>query len=106
MYRSPDYTPVLINVSAVSVARPRGGVKAAGERASDTAVWTWPPVIAVDAGRYGNSMVWKSGVEVCGDRNSESQTRHHALRSWILLKSTEKSVVEEAARRDLFGGRA
>ena len=74
--------------------------------ASDTAVWTWPPVIAADAGRYANSIVGKSGVEVRGDGGSESQTRHHALRSWLLRKSISKSVVEEAERRNLFGGEA
>jgi hypothetical protein len=55
---------------------------------------------------YANSMLWKSGVEVCGDCNSESQTRHHAPRSWLLRKSASKRVVEEAEREDLFGCKA
>ena len=61
-------------------------------------------VIAAGAGRYANSMAWKSGVEVREDCNSESQTQHRALRSWLLRKSTSKRVVEEAARKDLLRG--
>jgi hypothetical protein len=43
---------------------------------------------------------------VRGDGNSESQTRHHALRSWLRRKSSPKSVVEEGGRTDLFGDEA
>ena len=63
-------------------------------------------MIAADAGRYANSIAWKSGVEVREDCNSESPTQHRALRSWQLRKSTSKSVVEEAAIRDLLKGEA
>jgi hypothetical protein len=55
---------------------------------------------------YANSIVWKSGVGVCGDRKSESPTRHHGPRSWLLRKSASKSVVEETERRGLFGRKA
>ena len=63
-------------------------------------------MIAVDAGRYANSIPRRRGVEVRGDGNSESQTRHRALRSWLLGKSTPKSLVEEAARMDVLVGEA
>jgi hypothetical protein len=63
-------------------------------------------VIAADAGRYANSIEWKSGVEVRGDRNSESQMRDQALKSWLLQERTLKGVVEEATGRDLVGREA
>jgi len=43
---------------------------------------------------------------VCGNCGSESQTGHHATRSWLLRKSISYKVVEEAGRRDLLSGEA
>jgi len=37
--------------------------------------------------RYANSIVGRSGVEVCRDRAAESDSRHHVAISWLPQKS-------------------
>jgi hypothetical protein len=51
-------------------------------------------------------MVGKSGVAVRLDCAAERHTWHRALKGWLRRKKTSKSVVEEAERRNLFGGKA
>jgi hypothetical protein len=56
-------------------------------------------------GPYANSMMGRSGLEVPGGC-AECKTRHDGPMSWLRRQRTLKSVVEDAERRDLFGGKA
>jgi hypothetical protein len=57
-------------------------------------------------GPYANAMMGRSGLEVPGGCAAECKTRHDGPMSWLRQQRTLKSVVEDAERRDLFGGKA
>ena len=72
-------------------------------RASGKAVWTWPPVGAVDAGPMQIQL--RKGVSVrCAEAVLWSATHYTAgAEDWLGRKSSAKTVVGEGARRDLAG---
>ena len=67
-------------------------------------VWTWPSVIAVDAGpmqiQLGEGRVWRCAEAVlqCTIRDTSCQ------RNWLRCKSVAKTIVVGAGRKDRFGG--
>jgi hypothetical protein len=48
----------------------------------------------------------KKRLEVPGGCAAECKTRHDGPMSWLRQQRTLQSVVEDAERRDLFGGKA
>ena len=72
-------------------------------RASGKAVWTWPPVGAVDAGPM--QIQWWEGAALSGAETVRSGATHHTARpeNWLGRKSIAQAVVEEGAKKDLFG---
>jgi hypothetical protein len=72
-------------------------------RASGKAVWTWPPVGATDAGAMQIQL--KDGVSLRCAETVLSGATHDTARSenWLAGKSIAQAVVEEGARKDLFG---
>ena len=72
-------------------------------RASGKAVWTWPPVGAVDAGP--KQIQLREGVSLRRAETVRSGGTHDTARSenWLAGKSIAQAVVEEGARKDLFG---
>jgi hypothetical protein len=72
-------------------------------RASGKAVWTWPPVGAVDAGPMQIQL--REGVSLRCAETVLSGATHDTARpeNWLRGKSIARAVVEEGARRDLFG---
>ena len=75
-------------------------------RASGKAVWTWPPVVAVDAGPM--QIQWWEGAALSRAETVLQGTTQDTVRAEIGLrrKSIAKTVVEEARRRDWFDGGA
>jgi hypothetical protein len=74
-------------------------------RASGKAVWTWPPVIAVDAGSM--EIQWTEGVSLrCADAVLRSMALHTATaRAAWRQKSVAKMVVEEVGEEIGVAGR-
>jgi hypothetical protein len=72
-------------------------------RASGKAVWTWPPVGATDAGAMQIQL--KERVSLRCAETVLSGATHNTARSenWLSGKSIAQAVVEEGARKDLFG---
>ena len=72
-------------------------------RASGKAVWTWPPVVAVDAGPMQIQL--REGVSLrCVETVLSGATLDVARpESWLGGKSIAQPVVEEGAKKDLFG---
>ena len=72
-------------------------------RASGKAVWTWPPVIAVDAGPMQIQL--REGVSLRCAETVLSGATHDTARSenWLAGKSIAQAVVEGGAKKDLFG---
>ena len=72
-------------------------------RASGKAVWTWPPVGATDAGPMQIQL--REGVSLrCADTVLSGATQHTARpENWLGGKSIAQAVVEEGAKKDLFG---
>ena len=72
-------------------------------RASGKAVWTWPSVVAADAGPMQIQL--REGVHLrCAEGVLQGTTHDTALpESWLGRKSIAKTVVEEDARKDLWG---
>ena len=70
-------------------------------RASGKAVWTWPPVIAVDAGPM--QIQRREGVSLRCAETVLSAATHDTARpeNWLGGKSIAQAVVEEGARKDL-----
>ena len=73
-------------------------------RASGKAVWRWPPVVAADAGPMQIQLGEGRGFEVCRGCAAGHNPSHHTPRNGLRRESIAKVVVEEAARKDLFGG--
>ena len=61
------------------------------------------PGFAADAGRYGNSMMGRSGARVCRDRAGEQDSWEHAVERGRLRRSMKKKGVAEAQRTVVFG---
>ena len=103
--RSSPVAVRLINVRALpGCAFSLSSEREAGVlRASGKAVWTWPPVGAVDAGPMQIQL--RKGVSVrCAEAVLWSATHDTAgAEDWLGRKSSAKTVVEEGARRDLAG---
>jgi hypothetical protein len=72
-------------------------------RASGKAVWTWPPVIAVDAGTMQIQL--REGVSLRCAETVLSGATHDTARAenWLGGKNIAQGVVEEGAKKDLFG---
>jgi len=72
-------------------------------RASGKAVWTWPPVGAVDAGPMQIQL--REGVSLRCTETVRSGATHHKARpeNWLGRKSIAQAVVEEGAKKDRFG---
>ena len=72
-------------------------------RASGKAVWTWPPVGAVDAGPMQIQL--REGVSLrCAEAVLQSRSHNTACEgNWLGGKSIDEAVVEAAARKHLFG---
>ena len=72
-------------------------------RAFGKAVWTWPSVIAADAGPMQIQL--RKGVRLrCAEAVLQGATHDTARpESWLGRKSIAKAVVEESARKDLSG---
>ncbi len=75
-------------------------------RASGTAVWTWPPVVAADAGAM--QIQWCEGAALSRAETVLQGTTQDTVRAeiWLRRKSMAKTVVEEGGRRDRFDGEA
>jgi hypothetical protein len=72
-------------------------------RASGKAVWTWPPVGAADAGPMQIQL--REGVSLRCAETVLSGATHHTTHpeNWLGGKSIVQAVVEEGAKKDLFG---
>jgi hypothetical protein len=72
-------------------------------RASGKAVWTWPPVGATDAGPMQIQL--REGVSLRCAETVLSGATHDTVRpeNWLGGKSIAQAVVEEGAKKDLFG---
>ncbi len=72
-------------------------------RASGKAVWTWPSVGAVDAGPMQIQL--REGVSLTRAKTGLSGATHDTTRpeNWRGGKSIAQAVVEEDAKKDLFG---
>jgi hypothetical protein len=78
-------------------------VRAEALRAFGKAVWTWPPVSATDAGLM--QIPLREGVSLrCAETVLSGATHDTAHRESCLGgKSIAEAVVEEVAKKDLFG---
>ena len=63
------------------------------------------PGFAADAGRYGHSMVGRSGVQMCRDSAAERDSWEHAVKRWRLKRSMKKRGVAEGRGTVVFGSR-
>ena len=72
-------------------------------RASGKAVWTWPSVGAVDAGPMQIQL--REGVSLRLAKTGLSGATHDTTRpeNWLGGKSIAQAVVEEGAKKNLFG---
>ena len=72
-------------------------------RASGKAVWTWPSVGAVDAGPMQIQL--REGVSLRRAKTGLSGATHDTTRpeNWPEGKSIAQAVVEEGAKKNLFG---
>ena len=72
-------------------------------RASGKAVWTWPSVGAVDAGPMQIQL--REGVSLTRAKTGLSGATHDTTRpeNWPGGKSIAQAVVEEGAKKNLFG---
>ena len=72
-------------------------------RASGKAVWTWPSVGAVDAGPMQIQL--REGVSLRRAKTGLSGATHDTTRpeNWLAGKSIAQAVVEEGAKKNLFG---
>ena len=57
-------------------------------------------------GPYANSIGGRESLEVCGSSAAEHNPLRGVPRNWLQRNRTEKTMVEEAARKDLFAGGA
>jgi hypothetical protein len=74
-------------------------------RASGKPVWTWPPVVAADAGLM-QIQLGEGTVLRCAEAVLKGTTPRVArLGNWLGGKSSAKRVVEEPGGKDLFGGK-
>jgi len=61
-------------------------------------------VVAVDAGGYANSIVGREGFAACRSCAAGHDPSHRVPRNCLQRNRIAETVVEEAARKDLFGG--
>ena len=74
--------------------------------AFDKAVCMWPLVGAADAGPMQIQLGGRNGFEVSGSCAAGHDPLRRVARDWLQRNRMAETVVEEAARKDLFAGGA
>ena len=60
-------------------------------------------MVAGDAGCYANSIEGRARIKVCRGCAAEHDPLRRVPRNWLQRNRMAETVVEEAARKDLFG---